>query len=39
LSSADTVKRFSIIGPQISPIWTKNGKHLDSRSAGTITVP
>src|SRR5882724_7205794 len=40
LSSADTVKRFSIIGPlKIPPIWAKKGKYLDSIPAGTTADP
>jgi hypothetical protein len=40
LSSADTVKRFSIIGPlKIPPIWAKKRKYLDSASAGTTADP
>ena len=35
-NSADTVKRFSIIGPQGSAIWAKNSKHLDSAPAVII---
>src|SRR5450432_2574603 len=38
LSSADTVKRLSMMSPQYSAIWGTNGKHLDRRSAGSITA-